>query len=383
MDTRRSYEKTAEAYADGVRGLYAPATARATDRGGAALVAAQDLASKAEELAPISSDLTQAALIRLASDDPQVRARASTDLLAKALADLEVSQLLYDEAVKEERREVPPGARALAGHADRGGGTRAVYGYLDTLTHKKGAVGFAALTDRAPSPTSIPDAQTELRDGVEAVLTFIPKAAAKTGQKALNGLVGLGLKNLAQAAGVVGMDVARFLGLGDRVSRLYQLFQSYVAKAYEAVLALIGNKLAKTMADKVIAWFADVRKGKEFGKLLEQLYQTKATGRSVAKTIKASKADLAAYTAAITDVSNLRERVESNIGLADKFVTGLGYLAWIPLAAMPQAQLLLAAGYVALGIYVILAGGDAVDAPALEQFNYTPGVIEILKARQI
>ncbi len=383
MDTRRSYETTAEAYADGVRGLFKPAAAQATDRGGAAMVAAQDLASKAEALAPISSDLTQAALIRLASNDAHVRAQASTDLLTKALADLEVSKLLYEEAVREENREVPPGARALGAQADRGGGTPRVYAYLDTLTHKEGATGLAALTDRALSPTSIPDPQTGLRDGVDAVLAFIPEVAAKTGQNALNGLVGLGLKNLAEAAGVVGMDVARFLGLGEEVSRLYQLFQTYVARAYETILALIGNKLAKTMADKVIAWFEDVRKGKEFGKLLEELYKTKATSEAVAKTIQASKASLDAYAAALSDVNDLRKRVEFNIGLADKFVTGLGYLTWIPVAALPQAQLALAAGYVVLGTYVILAGGDAVDAPALDQFNYTPGVMEILKARQI
>jgi len=214
-------------------------------------------------------------------------------------------------------------------------------------------------------------------------LTFIPEVAAKTGQNALNGLVGLGLKNLAQAAGVVGMDVARFLGLGERVSRLYQLFQHYVARAYEAIIALIGNKLAKTMADKVIGWFEEVRGGKEFERLLEDLYQTKTTRETVAMTIQASKAGIEKFDAAIADVTDMRKRVESNIGLADKLVTGLGYLAWVPLAALPQAQLLLAAGYVLLGTYVILAGGDAVDAPALEQFNYTPGVIEILGARQI
>jgi hypothetical protein len=32
---------------------------------------------------------------------------------------------------------------------------------------------------------------------------------------------------------------------------------------------------------------------------------------------------------------------------------------------------------------VILAGEDALDAAALSQFDYTPGVKDILKARQI
>jgi len=169
VDARRSYEKTAEAYAQGVRGLFAPAPTKAADRGVPVILAAQDLASQAEQLAPISSDLTQAALVRLASDDPRVRAQASTDLLAKALADLEVSQLLFQEAVREEDREVPSGGHELELRADRGVGAPSVFGYLDILTHKEGAVGFAARADRAPSPSSLPDAQTELRDGVAAV----------------------------------------------------------------------------------------------------------------------------------------------------------------------------------------------------------------------
>ena len=383
MDTRRSYAKTAEAYAQGVRGLFTPAPIKAADRGIAAMTAAQDLAARAEELAPISSDLTQAAVIRLASEDPLVRTQASTDLLAKALSDLEVSHLLYQEAVKAESREVPSTAQTLGSTADRGEGTSAVFGYLDILTHKEGTAVLAPSADRAPTAGSITDARTGLGDGVAAALTFIPEVAAKTGQNALNGLVGLGLKNLGQAAGVVGMDVARFLGLGARVSRLYELFQSYVAKAYEAIIALIGNKLAKIMADKVVAWFENVKGGKEFKRLLQELYQTETTGKAVAGKIQASKASIEAFVAATSDVTEMRNRVETNIGLADKLVTGLGYLAWIPLTALPQAQLLLAAGYVVLGAYVILAGGDAVDAPNLEQFNYTPGVKEILNARQI
>jgi len=355
----------------------------APERGAAPLAPPPDLAAKAEELAPISSDLTQAALVRLASDDAHVRAQASTDLLAKALSDLEVSHLLLEEAEREEGREVQPEGRALESAAERGAGTRAVFDYLDILTHKAGVAAFAPSVDRAPSPGSIDDARTQLGDSVAAALEFIPEAAAKTGQNALNGLLGLGLKNLGQAAGAVGIDVAQFFGLGERVSRLYQLFQSYVARAYEAIIAVIGNQLAKTMADKVVKWFEEVRGGKEFARLLNELYQTTTIGEEVAATIQASTADLERFVTATTDVTEMRNRVEYNIGLADKLVTGLGYLTWVPVAVLPQAQLLLGAGYVALGAYVIFAGGDAVDAPALKQFDYTPGVKAILESRQI
>lgn len=383
MDTRRSYDKTAAAYAKGVRGLFAPAPAAAAKRGAAAaLTAARDLAAKAEALEPVSDDLTQAALIRLASDDPQERARASTDLLAKALSDLEISRLLYEEASRgsDQSASVSAAAPAAARLAKRGAGPPAVLDYLDILTHKTPSAPRAAATKkRGPSV----DARTQLADDASAAFGFIPKTAASTGQSALNGLLGLGMKNLAQAAGAVGMDIARYLGIGGWVSRLYQLFQRYVVKAYETIIALIGNQVAKEMADKVLKWFEEVKAGTKFEELLNGLYQTEKTKADVAKTIQQSQAGDDSLTGAAADVAALRGRFESNMGLADKLIKGLGYLAWVHLTALPQAQLLMAATYIALGAYAILAGGDAVDAPALQRFDYTLGVVEILKARKI
>ena len=383
MDTRRSYDRTAEAYADGVRGLFAPAPAGMAERAATSLAAAEDLATRAERLEPVSADLTQAALVRLASDDPKVRARASTDLLAKALSDLEISRLLYEEASQAGTAGVSSTERSVSSRAERGVGKPTVMSYLDILTHKEGPTAPGASRARSASAEGATDARTLLADDVAAAFSFIPETAAKTGQNALNGLLALGMKNLAQAAGAVGMDVARYLGVGDWVSRLYQLFQKYVIRAYEAIMALIGNQVAKAMADKVLAWFEEVKAGKEFERLLNELYQTNETEKTTAKTIQDSKASPEVLAAAAADVTALRSHFEANIDLADKLIKGLGYLAWVHLTALPQAQLLMAAGYIAVAAYVILAGGDAVDAPSLKQFDYTPGVVEILKARLV
>ena len=107
MDTRRSYRETAQGYAEGVRGLFTPAPAAVAERGAAALTAGEDLAERAERLAAQSGDLTQAALARLLGPGADDRVLATTELLAKALSDLQVSTLLYQAALDEEGGQTP------------------------------------------------------------------------------------------------------------------------------------------------------------------------------------------------------------------------------------------------------------------------------------
>jgi hypothetical protein len=96
--------------------------------------------------------------------------------------------------------------------------------------------------------------------------------------------------------------------------------------------------------------------------------------------IKGSRAPLGNYLKALREVAVLQERVRWNMDLEGKLIGGLRFLAGIPAAALPQGQLLLAASYIGLETYVILAGGDAVDAPRLDLFDHTPGVPGIVKA---
>ena len=96
-------------------------------------------------------------------------------------------------------------------------------------------------------------------------LDLILNRATTTGQEALKGLTAIGVGNLGHAAGVVGMNIAQYLGQAEKVSRLYNLFRGFAIQAYEAVLALVGNQLAQTMAGKVVEWFDQVQKGREFG----------------------------------------------------------------------------------------------------------------------
>ena len=164
-----------------------------------------------------------------------------------------------------------------------------------------------------------------------------PEPATTTGQEALKGLAAIGVGNLGHAAGVVGMNIAQYLGQAEKVSRLYNLFRGFAIQAYEAVLALVGNQLAQTMAGKVVEWFDQVQKGRKF-ELLEWLYQTGPTGRDLGTFIKDSKATPDRFLKAFQEVAALEGRVRWNLNLASKFVAGLGYIGGVPVAACPRAN---------------------------------------------
>src|SRR5947209_3875844 len=102
MQNLTSYQTLAQAYDDGVRGLFAARSAPTVERGERKPAAPQELADRAAQLSPVSANLTQAAADLLADTNPDVSIQASTRLLAKALTDLQVSAYLLQAAQDEE-----------------------------------------------------------------------------------------------------------------------------------------------------------------------------------------------------------------------------------------------------------------------------------------
>jgi len=115
MPTSTTYQQLAQAYAAGARALLTPAIAAAGERGGIAPVAkgpAAPLADQAEQLAPLAAEFTWVAAAQLDDPDPQARLQATTCLLVKALAELEISARLLQAAEEEEQVARPKGAVA-------------------------------------------------------------------------------------------------------------------------------------------------------------------------------------------------------------------------------------------------------------------------------
>jgi hypothetical protein len=376
MNETDTYPSTAQAYVDGVRALFAPAARPKGERGTLEATIAPDIASQAEDLVAVSTELTRAAERRLADEDPQIRQQAANQLLAKALTDLEVSFHLLEAAERAEEGGVVPSAALEAERTLRRAGPTEEHLHIVLSQPPATAEGI----DRgAAAPPDVPTARIQLSESAVDALDLISRRASRTGQAALAGLLGLGMAEVAQAAGVVGMDIAQALGQAEKVTRLYNLFRDYAVQAYDTLVALLGPQLAQTAVQKMVKWVEEIKEGQQFGKLLERLYQTEETGQQVQQLVVDSEAELPAFVATLETVNGLDEDFKQKIDLSEKLIKGLKFLALVPAAALPQGRLLTAAAYLVLGGYVVLAGADYVDAQRLERLNRVPGVRQVVE----
>lgn len=375
MNSPESYSALAQAYTDGVRVLFAPSGQPTGERGGHGPAAPEELLEQAEQLEPISAALTQAASVQLEDSDPAVRVQASESLLAKALTDLEVSAYLFQIAEDLEHEKGWVGAEGTERDASGLGETEERLKII--LGESRTATSTAERGETEPQ--DIPTARLKLSEAIEDTLARISKQASKTGQNTLNSLLGLGVTEVAKAAGLVGMNIAQVVGQAETVSRLYNAFSSFAVKAYESLLALLGKQLAEAAAKKMLGWLDEIRNGQLFSEILERIYQTEQTGQTLTNLTKSSEVALNRFLTAIRGLNGLDASYNRQINLAEKVLKILGFLSLVPAAAMPQARLLLAASYLVLGSYIIVVGGDCVDAQRLQRLDRIPGVRRIVE----
>jgi hypothetical protein len=376
MTTFVDYDRAARAYVEGVRALFAPAALPASERSGGSSALAEGLAERAEGLSSLSVEFTAAAQAQLEDADPAVRAQASTQLLAKALTDLEISAYLYQAAADEEEGM---GAEGVVGVE------RTLVDLRDLEDRLALLLGEAELLLRVAergeiAPSDISSARLELSNAVVDALALISERAARTGQTALTGLMGLGVAELAQAAGVVGLDIADALGYGEKFSRLYTSFRDFAVQSYDSLLTLLGRQLAQTAAQKVLDWLDKLKQGALFGQLLERLFETQPTSRAVRQVVAESQAELDTFVSSIESVDGLNERYRQQTELTEKILRALAFIGTLPLSVLPQPKVLLGAAYILVAAYVILCGADYVDAPQLRLLNRVPGVRQLVEA---
>ena len=378
MESGRTYLQAASAYADGARAFFAPGLKAEAERerAGVGQVPVSDLTGRAEALAPLSAELTSAAVAQLAAQDPDARLQASICLLAKALTDLEVSKALLSAA--EEGEEEPEHGRDLR-QVERSAALARPADLERTLQLLLGKEPEDTERAKAELPTTVKEARTRLAGDVETTLVLIRDRAASTGWDALGGVAGIGAGKLAQAAGLVSMDVAEALGQAANLTRLYELVRGFLGQAIDSIKSLLGPTLAKTVGDEVVGWIKGAATGKKFTLLVEKLYQTEPTAKALTKLAKDSPVGLDKLVAAIQGVDALEAAYRKQIELVGKILKVIKYVGLVPGVALPQGQLVLAAVYILVGGYVVLAGGDYVDAQRLKRIDRVPGVRKLVE----
>lgn len=369
-----AYEKTASAYADAARRLFsipgAPAAYGVGETGEIEAIAAQ-----AGRFAPLSQELTATAVERLDALGGFEREAAAAQLLAKALVDLQVSAFLAQAAAAEEQGadSMPESPVSFAGPFDL-----AVEEALAIIEGKDAPLSYGLVDTQPAQPADLPAARVLLIQRVAALLDQVEARTGRTAQRAVSSLVAMGAGQVAQAAGLIGMNIAQALGAAGHISRLYALVREFFLNAYQALVALIGPSLAKTAADQVIAWVNDILQGEHFTALVKRLYETSEVQQELLWLVETNEAGLVQYAEALHLLEELDRQHQKQTFLIERMIQVLRFVPALPAAALPQAQLLLGAVYITISAYAVISGADYVDAPSFAAFDRVPGPREIL-----
>jgi hypothetical protein len=361
-------------YVSRVRSLFSPPTALGEDRGAGGPASSEEIAARAQDILEVSADLTRAEQEQLADPDPLQRSMSAERLLAKAATELEISAYLKEPGRDEEDR-VPQRPDRLHDRGIRSAGQ--VEDFLEILTGN--ATGAAAMNRGAAIPSSLEVARQQLSTESDDACDLIVRLAGETGKPAFAGLLGLGLTDLAQAAGTVISSLAGTLGVGAGLTKLYDLCRDFVVKAYQSILALIGDDLAKKLTEKLEEWLKGITGQHLFGDWLrDHAYKVNDT-KSVTKTmIRASNSTLPKYALAIDAIHVLTGRFDREMGVTKKLIRGLGFVKYLPGVAGPQALLLQAGGYGLILAWIYYDGADYLDTPGQQLLTRIPGVPAIV-----
>ncbi len=378
MSPSDNFREIAKAYTDGVGAMFTGPGCMTGERGVRSPVSYEDLADQAESLSPIAERFNKTAVDQLNDSDSTIRIQRATSLMAKALTDLHVSAYLLQAATDEEDGL---GFEELGNRQERG------LPAFDQMENLFSIVRGEAesVVDKAERITRLPEtiiaARLALANSVADALDLISNRASRTGQSALSGLMGLSGAELSQVVGNIGLEIAGTLSQAEKVSHLYNLFRRYVTSAVETLIALVGRPVLETAIDQVLEWMNDLKAGGGFRQILQNLYATSETTEKLHNSITNSEASLEQFIAAIQDVDNLEDAYHKQIKIAEKLLKGLRFVSNISVAVLPSGVLLLGGAYITLGIYVIAAGGDYVDAPRLQFLDRVPGVQKVVESR--
>lgn len=331
------------------------------------------LKARAKKLGPISEKLTRAAARKLESRKTSTRLQAEAQLLAKAATDLQIGAHLLNAA---SRRAKSPSAqpqpqtdeKPILLPASAEANFRIIYGLS---ARKERALDGEAivLTDRA-------SALAELQKRVVAALDEMSARCVNVAWLSVDGVSAIGVTKLLQSAETVVVDVAALFGAGEQASGLIKTATDFVAQAYQAIRAVMGYRALDMAIDKMAAWLRQIERHprETIGQLIERLLETARTKKELVALAAKSDAPMQKLGAGVKSVTRLDQEHKVRMDLAWKLERGLRVVSIFSIAALPQAQVALAFGYLLIGAYAVFTTADYVDAPKLKRINRISGI---------
>lgn len=330
------------------------------------------LKTRARKLTPISEKLTRVTARKLISKKTSTRLQGEAQLLAKAATDLQIGAHLLNVASRRAKAAAP--SQTLASEkpillpASAETNFKIIYG----LSARK-ARGLDAeeivLTDRAA-------AVSELQRRLTDALTEMSARCVNVAWLSVDGVQAIGVSQLLQASQTTVVDVASLFGAGEQMTGLIKTATDFVAQAYQAMRAVMGYRALDMAMEKMAAWLRQIERHprETIGQLIERLLETTRTKKDLLAVIAKSEAPMQKLGTGIKNVARLDAEHKVRMDLAWKLERGLRVVSIFSIAALPQAQVALAFGYLLIGAYAVFTTADYVDAPKLKRINRIAGI---------
>jgi hypothetical protein len=371
--TTNDYRATVAAFADELRGLFAPepAESRSAEPHAASI---DTLAERADRLAERSADLIDQTARFLSDDDPTVRLGAEQSLLAQAAAALRVAEGLMAAEAAEEAAET-----RSAGSQTEPVGFDDLLALLETpLESVGGEVAAEPALTRGRAPQASRD---ELIAAAGDAIDLVLSGVGAFGKDALAGLLGLDTALLKQAAQLISGELAELVAkLGEQASLLVAKAVRFLLQAYDSLLAALGQDAASALRQQVAGWLEQIQQGDSVAQLVGAALQADAVRARVAELVAASQVSTEALGQIEASVEALPGSFAGRTKLAGQVLAGVAVLKRIPATRLPMVELATAAVYIGLLGFVVYTGSDYVDAPRLERIGRVPGVLHVVEA---
>ena len=122
-----------------------------------------------------------------------------------------------------------------------------------------------------------------------------------------------------------------------------------------------------------------LQEGEAIDTLLGTVYELPQSRQRVQELVEESQASPTVLGTTQTAVAALPDSFAARTKLGSQLLAGLGLLKRIPATRLPAVELATAATYIALLGFVVLVGGDYLDAPRLEKLGRIPGVVQVVE----
>ncbi|HLV02837.1 MAG TPA: hypothetical protein VKZ59_16325 [Acidobacteriota bacterium] len=315
-----------------------------------------------ESIPDISGQFRTELVQALESQDEGSRSLSSSQLLAKALTDLQMGAQLLSGG--QTRSPVATGVQGL---------DRAVLEECLIILNPVTA-DSDRLTRRYMMLVDLDGARRRLKIAVSDSLKSVIRNAEQVVRGSITGLLGLSLLEVMAAVSEIAGGFSTLTTSIRGMNRSARSGVQLLAESAHSVGSLVEQPMLESVTRQVLGWLEEVRGGRIVSALLEKTYETEVTDRNLNMLIDSSVEPLEPFSQALRALEELCEDHSRQSRISGQILQGARWIGGGLTAVFPQASLIMAILYLTIGGYGILSGADYVDAPRFKLLKRTRGV---------